>query len=157
MGECLGPRIDFHDSRDTDFLAPTRDHPPPPPPPTGAVRLGNLTKSPRTPEYPLNNLHSPTLQLLLASSHRTHEVNAYRSLSSTPSIHPTIWALFLASVLGPRHRPLRQLHHHLGRRLLHPHPINPRHHPLAVQHPRHLHQARGPGRHPPLELPAEPV
>lgn len=79
----------------TYFLAPTRDQPL-----TGAIALGNLIQSPRTPEFPLNDPNSPTITRLLSTATTTAEVDATRSLSSKLSLQPTIFATFLSGLLG---------------------------------------------------------
>ncbi|KAG7285875.1 hypothetical protein NEMBOFW57_008169 [Staphylotrichum longicolle] len=79
----------------TYFLAPTRDQPP-----TGAIALGNLIQSPRTPEFPLNDPNSPTITRLLSTATTTAEADATRSLSSKLSLQPTIFATFLSGLLG---------------------------------------------------------
>ncbi|KAM7197505.1 hypothetical protein V8F20_006650 [Naviculisporaceae sp. PSN 640] len=77
----------------TYFLAPTRDYPP-----NGPIALGNLIKSPRTPEYPLNDPFSPTVQKLAASAHVSTETDATRSSSSSVTLRPSVWASFLSSL-----------------------------------------------------------
>ncbi|KAK4449811.1 hypothetical protein QBC34DRAFT_404021 [Podospora aff. communis PSN243] len=79
----------------TYFLVPTRDFSP-----SGAIALGNLIKSPRSPEFPLNDANSATLQKLSASAITISETDAHRETSSASSLKPTIWAYFLSGI-GP--------------------------------------------------------
>ncbi|KAK4206547.1 hypothetical protein QBC37DRAFT_476912 [Rhypophila decipiens] len=79
----------------TYFLAPTRDFPPGT---NGPIALGNLIKSPRSPEFPLNNPSSPTILKLAKEAHITTETDATRSFSNSVTIRPSVWASFLSSV-----------------------------------------------------------
>ncbi|KAK4236096.1 hypothetical protein C8A03DRAFT_17238 [Achaetomium macrosporum] len=79
----------------TYFLAPTRDQPP-----NGAIALGNLIKSPRTPDFPLNDANSPTIKRLRSAAIITPELDATRSLSTKLSLQPSIFTSFLSGLLG---------------------------------------------------------
>ncbi|KAK4151790.1 hypothetical protein C8A00DRAFT_16834 [Chaetomidium leptoderma] len=79
----------------TYFLAPTRDQAP-----TGAIALGNLINSPRTPEFPLNDPKSPTTKLLLSTATLIPELDATRSVSTKLSIQRSVFVSFLWGLLG---------------------------------------------------------
>ncbi|KAK3903548.1 hypothetical protein C8A05DRAFT_43243 [Staphylotrichum tortipilum] len=78
----------------TYFLAPTRDFSPT----TGAIRLGNLIQSPRTPDFPLNSPTSPTLTQLLTTATTTPESNALRTLTTYSTLHPSLFTSLLSSL-----------------------------------------------------------
>lgn len=79
----------------TYFLVPTRDFSP-----SGAIALGNLIKSPRSPEIPLNDPNSATIQKLLGSAITVTESDARRDAKTTSSVMPSIWTSFLSGI-GP--------------------------------------------------------
>jgi len=86
----------------TYYLAPTRDQPPTA---SGPIALGNLIKSPRKPEFPLNDPSSPAIAHLLRtrSAAVVTEHNAVRSLSHSRSLRPTVFASFLTGLFGGGH------------------------------------------------------
>ncbi|SPQ17718.1 a1942bb3-b0b4-42fa-909b-f55ff22be790 [Thermothielavioides terrestris] len=79
----------------TYFLAPSRDQAP-----TGAIALGNLIKSPRSPEFPLNDPKSPTVTRLQSTATVISETNATRTLSAKFSVQRSVFASFLQGILG---------------------------------------------------------
>jgi len=77
------------------FLTPTRDYSS-----AGAIALGNLIKSPRSPEFPLNDPHSATLQKLVASALTVSEIDAKRETKTASAVKPSVWTSFLSGI-GP--------------------------------------------------------
>ncbi|KAK0643854.1 hypothetical protein B0T16DRAFT_459954 [Cercophora newfieldiana] len=79
----------------TYFLVPTRDYSP-----SGAIALGNLIKTPRSPEFPLNDPGSETVRKLVASALTITETDAKRETKTSSSVKPSIWTSFLSGI-GP--------------------------------------------------------
>ncbi|KAL2181906.1 uncharacterized protein P884DRAFT_254062 [Thermothelomyces heterothallicus CBS 202.75] len=79
----------------TYFLAPTRDQAP-----TGPIALGNLIRSPREPDFPLNDPNSPTVRRLQSAATVVPEADATRSAHTARSLQPTVFLSFLSGLLG---------------------------------------------------------
>lgn len=81
----------------TYFLAPSRDQAP-----TGVISLGNLIKSPRGPEFALNDTNSETVKRLQASAYLTPEIDATREWTNKLTVRPNVFASFLWGLLGEK-------------------------------------------------------